>query len=437
MERIETAGRRVAPVHRRPRLTPVSVCQAIHDAPYRLARLVRRGVHAVGYWVAWTWDAVVTDQKQMYHEFLRSRFVGRCRALCHAPVLVGFAAAMRDNWLVRLTAMTALTAAIFVGISLAPAAPTLDAICILVTGSGPQVVSQDTAELDRDYLSLRRSLGGSHTMQYILQPGRTVTVHHNDRTVTAVSQGERLPVFLDRCGIRLGSDEMVELDLTGDELSLRISSTLTYQHFVTVETDYAVERTPDPLMDKGTETVIRKGVSGHIVETYEDTVVRGEVVSTRYVGASHDTSHAELIRYGTRVYEVARDDTIDRVVPNADGEGGILYFKSGDTMTYSKVMACSSTAYYSGGDGGAAWTTAVGASVGIGTIAVDPTVIPYYTKMFIQTTNGSRVYGMGTALDCGGAIKGNIVDLWFPSYADCRSWGRRAVTVYILDKKAS
>ena len=412
------------------------MCQAIHDAPYRFARLVRRGVHAVGYWVAWTWDAVVTDQKQMYHDFLRSRFVRGCRAVSHAPALVGFAAALRDNWLVRFTAMTALTAAIFVGVSLTPAAPTLDAICVLVTGTGPQVVSQDTAELDRGYLSLRRSLGGSHTMQYILQPGRTVTVQHNGRTITAVSQGERLPVFLDRCGIRLGSDEMVELDLTGEELALRISRSLTYQHFVTVETDYAVERTPDPLMDKGTEVVIRKGVSGHIIETYEDTLVRGEVVSTRYVGASHDTSHAELIRYGTRVYEVARDDTIDRVVPNSSGEGGILYFRSGDTMTYSKVMACSSTAYYSGGDGGAAWTTAVGASVGIGTIAVDPKVIPYYTKMFIQTSNGSRVYGMGTALDCGGAIKGNIVDLWFPTYGDCRSWGRRNVTVYILDKKA-
>ena len=123
--------------------------------------------------------------------------------------------------------------------------------------------------------------------------------------------------------------------------------------------------------------------------------------------------------------------------PYDSGEGGILYFKSGVTMTYSKVMTCNSTAYYSGGDGGAAWTTAVGAKVSIGTIAVDPTVIPYYTKMFIQTSNGSRVYGMGTALDCGGAIKGNIVDLWFPSYADCRSWGRRNVTVYILDRKSS
>ena len=150
------------------------------------------------------------------------------------------------------------------------------------------------------------------------------------------------------------------------------------------------------------------------------------------MAASLDTSHAELVRYVTRVYEVERDDTIDKVVPNSSGEGGILYFKSGATMTYSKDLTCSSTAYYSGGEKGAAWTTAVGAKVGIGTIAVDPKVIPYYTKMFIQTTNGSRVYGMGTALDCGGAIKGNIVDLWFPTKGDCYSWGRRNVSVYIL-----
>ena len=389
MERIEPVRRPAAPVRRRPKLTPVSVCQAIHDAPYGLARLVRRGVGAVGY------------------------------------------------WLVRLTAMAALTAAIFVGVSLDPSVPTLDAICILVDSSGPHVVSQDTEERDTGYLSLRRSLGGSHDMQYLLPAGQSINVTHNGQTITAVSQAERLPAFLDRCGIQLGSDEMVELNLTGDELSIRISGTLTYQHFVTVETDYEIKRTPDPLMDQGTEEIIRKGVAGQIVETYEDTVVRGEVVSTRYVGASHDTSHAELIRYGTRVYEVDRDDTIEKVVPYDSGEGGILYFKSGVTMTYSKVMTCNSTAYYSGGDGGAAWTTAVGAKVGIGTIAVDPTVIPYYTKMFIQTSNGSRVYGMGTALDCGGAIKGNIVDLWFPSFADCRSWGRRNVTVYILDRKSS
>ena len=110
MERIEPVRRPAAPVRRRPKLTPVSVCQAIHDAPYGLAHLVRRGVGAVGYWLAWTWDAVVTDQKQMYHDFLRSRFVTRWRAFFRSPTLTGFTAALRSNWLVRLTAMAALTA---------------------------------------------------------------------------------------------------------------------------------------------------------------------------------------------------------------------------------------------------------------------------------------------------------------------------------------
>lgn len=83
-------------------------------------------------------------------------------------------------------------------------------------------------------------------MQYILQPGYTVTVDHAGQVITAVSAGERLPVFLERCGISLGDDEMVELNLTGDQLSIRISGTLTYQHFVTVETDYEIKRTPIP-----------------------------------------------------------------------------------------------------------------------------------------------------------------------------------------------
>ena len=287
-----------------------------------------------------------------------------------------------------------------------------------------------------DDLLLRRSLGDK-SMQLLLEPGRTVTITHGDDTHTLTTEAERLSSLLRRSGIRLGEDEMVELNVAGEDPAIRISDTLTYQHYVTVETDYKILRSPDPLMDKGTEEIIRKGIPGQIVETYEDTVVSGEVVSTKYIGASHDTSHAELVRYGTRVYEVEEGDTIEKDFPNEVGEGGYLLFASGDTMTYNKVMLCSSTAYYSGGDGGAAWTTAVGAAVGVGTVAVDPKVIPYYTKMFIQTTNGRRVYGMGTALDCGGAVKGNIVDLWFPTKADCYSWGRRHVTVYILDKKAS
>lgn len=49
---------------------------------------------------------------------------------------------------------------------------------------------------------------------------------------------------------------MVELNTTGGQLTLHISHTLTYQHYVVVETDYQVRRIADPLMDKGTEQVL-------------------------------------------------------------------------------------------------------------------------------------------------------------------------------------
>ncbi len=420
-------------------ITPVTVCQAIHNVPYHIAGWLLRCFRAVGRCLAWMWDALVSECRRdclaLRAAFLRSLPVRAWRAVRRSPMLNGFVTVLRVNSLARLMTMIAVTSVVFVGALCYDPLRTVDAICIVVDGDGPHVLDERTETRDYRDLLLRRSVG-DNTLQLILQPGRSVTVNRDGEVETYTSQGERLGTFLHRNGITLGEDEMVELDTTGDSLSLRISHTLTYQHYLVVETDYQVRRIADPLMDKGTEEVLRKGVKGQIVETYEDTVVSGEVVSTKYVGASHDTSHAEIVLYGTRVYSVEDGDTIEEVHPNDEGEGGYLLFASGDTMTYSKVLLCSSTAYYSGGEYGAAWTTAVGASVGVGTVAVDPTVIPYYTKMFIQTPSGSRVYGMGTALDCGGAIKGNIVDVWFPTYADCVRWGRRTVQVYILDKKA-
>jgi peptidoglycan DL-endopeptidase CwlO len=69
--------------------------------------------------------------------------------------------------------------------------------------------------------------------------------------------------------------------------------------------------------------------------------------------------------------------------------------------------------------------TASGLPVGIGVVAVDPTVIPLGTRMFIPG------YGPGVAADVGSAVKGNIIDLWMPSTAAARRWGRRTVTITI------
>jgi peptidoglycan DL-endopeptidase CwlO len=81
------------------------------------------------------------------------------------------------------------------------------------------------------------------------------------------------------------------------------------------------------------------------------------------------------------------------------------------------TMTVTATAYTLQG------TTATGAPVGYGVVAVDPSVIPLGTRMTIPG------YGEGVAADTGGAIQGAVVDLWFPTAAQAAAWGRRTVTI--------
>ncbi len=69
--------------------------------------------------------------------------------------------------------------------------------------------------------------------------------------------------------------------------------------------------------------------------------------------------------------------------------------------------------------------TALGVPVRKGVVAVDPKLIPLGTKLHVPG------YGPGLAADVGYAIKGRIIDLWFPSTAKARQWGRRTVTITV------
>ena len=70
-------------------------------------------------------------------------------------------------------------------------------------------------------------------------------------------------------------------------------------------------------------------------------------------------------------------------------------------------------------------STALGVPVRRGVVAVDPKLIPLGTKLHVPG------YGPGLAADVGYAIKGRIIDLWFPSTAKARQWGRRTVTITV------
>lgn len=80
-------------------------------------------------------------------------------------------------------------------------------------------------------------------------------------------------------------------------------------------------------------------------------------------------------------------------------------------------MTVSSTGYCLKG------STATGVPTSPGVVAVDPTVIPLGTRMYVPG------YGEGVAADTGSAVKGRTIDVWFESCADAMAWGRKTVTI--------
>ena len=95
-----------------------------------------------------------------------------------------------------------------------------------------------------------------------------------------------------------------------------------------------------------------------------------------------------------------------------------------------KEIFVTSTAY-TANCSGCSGTTATGVNLHANpnskVIAVDPRVIPLGTKVHVEG------YGYAIAADTGGAIKGNKIDVFFPSKQMHMNWGRKKVKIKILN----
>jgi 3D (Asp-Asp-Asp) domain-containing protein len=67
--------------------------------------------------------------------------------------------------------------------------------------------------------------------------------------------------------------------------------------------------------------------------------------------------------------------------------------------------------------------TARGTTAKTGTVAADPKVFPFGTRLEIPG------YGTGVVEDVGGSIKGRHIDVWFPTHEEAVRWGRRELAV--------
>lgn len=106
------------------------------------------------------------------------------------------------------------------------------------------------------------------------------------------------------------------------------------------------------------------------------------------------------------------------------GTGTILTANRGKGSA-KKTISCSATAY-TGHSFTSSGRKPCRDKSGISTIAVDPTVIPMGSKLYVEG------YGYAVAADTGSAIKGNKIDVYFDSDGECSNWGRKQVQVKII-----
>ena len=87
-----------------------------------------------------------------------------------------------------------------------------------------------------------------------------------------------------------------------------------------------------------------------------------------------------------------------------------------------KKVRVKATAY--AGDG----ITSTGIRPRWGVIAVDPSVIPYGSRVYIPAFKKIFI-----AEDCGGGIKGKRIDIFMNSEREARNWGNRTIDIYIIE----
>ncbi|MFM1653186.1 3D domain-containing protein [Brevibacillus sp. B_LB10_24] len=116
--------------------------------------------------------------------------------------------------------------------------------------------------------------------------------------------------------------------------------------------------------------------------------------------------------------------------------GSTITTPAGKTLSFSRVISCKATGYTASAEenGGWAGVDYFGNPLKVGTIAVDPKVIPLGSTVYITGYNSPHLPGGGMvakAADIGGAIKGERVDIFLPTN-DASYFGMQNIKVYVL-----
>ena len=157
---------------------------------------------------------------------------------------------------------------------------------------------------------------------------------------------------------------------------------------------------------------VRAGADGLVRREYRIVRINGQEVKREFLAQTIVPAIDALVAVGTRAAAVVQPALAPAPAAAA-----------GDVLNCVRSLTVYATWYTAASAGGT--TTKTGTAVYKGIVAVDPSVIPLGTRMYIPG------YGYGLAADTGGGIKGNMIDLAYAA-DDIKDWRTRYVDICIL-----
>lgn len=286
------------------------------------------------------------------------------------------------------------------------------------------VLGEAGLELGADDTYTTQAVAG--ISEITVRRSQSVKIDYYGEQIDAVSFGETVEDLLTRLNLTWGRDDTMSLPLktqTYDGMELKVSQVVYQQQAYTAAVPYETIYCTDQSIPAGTQVLRTAGVNGEMRCEAKVTYINGQ--ETERVVLSQ-----QVIRQPVdEVIAVGSGTDVDKEMPII-GENTIT-LSTGEVLTYTRTMFAGATAYHCEGYTG---KTATGTVARVGAIAVDPTVIPYGTRMFIVTNDGEYVYGIATAEDTGSPdhIVGQRIDLYYDTEEECIQFGYRECTVYFL-----
>lgn len=250
-----------------------------------------------------------------------------------------------------------------------------------------------------------------------------------DGTTKELSAYQRTAAqILESAGIKLEQDDYIDCDLDKVmEENENINVTrVRYENIETYEVvPYNTITEKSNLVSMYTSEITQKGVNGTRTNISRVKYVDGVRVSETAVSSEITKEPVnEIISAGTALR-----------TPYSKKDSSSLILENGLPVNYVSVLTGKSCAYTAPIGSG----TASGRKLEIGTVAVDPSIIPYGSELYIVSTDGSYVYGYAIAADTGDLTpNGVLVDLYMGNSEDYYpvsvDYGAKQVNIYVLSR---